>query len=89
MKKHFTISLIVVGLAAFFAVFSSNHEGVRSFIFSFGSDCCFLGLLCMIIGLIVVTTRENNELGKAFLMSAGITFLVGTGLCSTMLITMH
>jgi len=81
VKTHFIISLIVVGLALFLTLTEGTSRDFLSFMLSFGTNCCLLGGLCIIIGLIIMAIKKNHELAKAFLISAGITFLIGTGAC--------
>ena len=79
--------------AAVFAVIANASGGGRDgFVFSFGLICCIGGVICLLIAPMVGLIRNpqnkegDKELAKAFLMAAGITFLVGTGVCSTLLI---
>ena len=85
MKKHFKISLIIMGIAFFIAIFPALKAGVEGFVIAFGSICCIGGLGCLITGLFLLMGKNSRDDGKAVLISAGITLLIGTGVCSTLI----
>ena len=92
MKKHFIISLFVMAVAAAISIFNSFAYGISGITFVFGTVSCIGGLVCLVLAAIIGLFRDlkngkgDKELAKAFLMAAGITFLIGTGVCSTMLL---
>jgi len=86
VKPHFKISLIVVALATLLAIIAAVQQPSPTVIvITFGSTCCIAGLFSLVIAGILGLSRQY-ERAKAFLMSAGITFLLGTGVCSTLLL---
>jgi hypothetical protein len=85
MKKHLKISLIIMAIAFIFAIFVALKSGIGGFVIAFGSICCIAGLFCLVIGLILLINKDSRDEGQALLISAGITFLIGTGVCSTLL----
>jgi hypothetical protein len=75
-----------MALAAIIGVITSAGAGSRSpFVLIFGAVCCLCGLLSLLLAGICGISG-NKEVAKALLLSAGITFLTGTGVCSTMLL---
>ena len=84
MKTHFKISLVVVALATVLAVITAIQSTAAAIVIVFGSTCCIAGLLCLIISAFFALGKQK-EMSTAFLMSAGITFLLGTGVCSAAL----
>jgi len=85
MKKHFKISLIIMAVAFIIAIFAAVKAGYEGFIIAFGSICCIGGLGCLVAGLFLLIDKDSRDDGQAVLLSAGITFLIGTGVCSTLL----
>jgi hypothetical protein len=85
MKKHFQISLVIMAIAFIIAIFAALKAGVEGFVIAFGSICCLAGLLCLVVGLIMLINKDSRNEGKAVLISAGIILLIGTGVCSTLL----
>ena len=85
MKTHFKISLVVVALATLMAVIAAINGGGESIVMAFGITCCLAGLGSLLISAVFAISRRK-EMSTAFLMSAGITFLLGTGVCSTLLL---
>ena len=84
MKKHFIISLIIMGLATILAVLGSIHDGPLGFVIAFGLTCIIGGGVCLLLALFTALARDR-ELTRALLISTGILLLVGTGVCSTAL----
>lgn len=68
-------------------VISIGRHRPEDFIFAFGTSCCLGGVISLLLAA-VYNVAGKKEWAKGFLMSAGITFLVGTGVCSTILLTM-
>ena len=85
MKTHFKISLAVVALATLMAIIAAVEGGAESVVIAFGITCCLAGILSLFISAIFGVARKK-ETARAFLLSAGITFLLGTGVCSTLLL---
>jgi hypothetical protein len=85
MKKHFTISLIVVALAAILALIMGSGRNITDFMITYGTVCCILGAVCLLIGFFFTGRHRNRDTAEAFFMSAGITFLIGTGVCGVTL----
>lgn len=85
MKTHFKISLVVVALATILAVITATQSDASSIVVTFGTVCCLAGLFSLIIGGIFALARQK-EMAQAFFISAGMTFLLGTGVCSTALL---
>ena len=85
MKMHFKISLIVVALATVLSIIAAFQSSAEVIVITFGSTCCIAGLFSLVIAAFFGLGKQN-ETAKAFLMSAGITFLLGTGVCSTLLL---
>ncbi|MDO6433967.1 hypothetical protein Q4E93_25390 [Flavitalea sp. BT771] len=85
MKKHFQISLIIMAIAFLIAIFAALKAGMEGFVIAFGSICCLGGLGCLVAGLFLMIDKKSREDGQAVLLSAGITLLIGTGVCSTLL----
>jgi len=86
MKLHFKISLIVVAIAVVFAIIAAIGGDAGAIALTFGITCCVAGLACFVIGLLVAINPKHREVGRAMLLSAGLTFLIGTGACSTYLL---
>jgi hypothetical protein len=55
------------------------------FMMAWGILGCLLGMLNVFIGLIL-TAVAKNEWNQAFLISGGVLFLLGVGLCGSMFI---
>ncbi|MBN9379648.1 MAG: hypothetical protein J0H74_02710 [Chitinophagaceae bacterium] len=85
MKTHFKISLVVVALATLLAIITAAQTGAGAIVITFGATCCLAGLFSLVISAIFALSKQK-EVARAFLISAGITFLLGTGVCSTLLI---
>jgi hypothetical protein len=86
MKMHFKISLIVVALAILLAIIAAVQSGAEVIVIVFGSTCCLAGLFSLVISAFFALSKQR-EIARAFLVSAGITFLLGTGVCSTLLLS--
>ncbi|HVW58450.1 MAG TPA: hypothetical protein VHC48_00390 [Puia sp.] len=84
MKTHFKISLVVVALATILAVITAIQSTADAIVIVFGSTCCIAGLFSLVISAFFALSKQK-EMSTAFLMSAGITFLLGTCVCSTAL----
>jgi len=86
MKLHFKISLVVVALASILSIISAFQSSSDVTVIVFGCTCCLAGLFSLVIAAFFGLSRQN-EVARAFLLSAGITFLLGTGVCSTLLLS--
>ncbi len=75
-----------MAVAIIVAIFGALSSGTEGFVIAFGIVCCAGGLICLAIGVLVAIAGRDRELARALLLSAGITFLIGTGVCSTLLI---
>jgi hypothetical protein len=86
LKRSYKLILInvilTIGISLLFAVMIPEH-GV--FLIALGVLGCLLGVLNIIIGLIL-TAVGKNEWNQAFLISGGVLFLLGIGLCGSMFI---
>ena len=86
MKKSYKLILInviiAIGISLLFAM-TIRENGV--FLIALGVLGCSLGLLNVLIGLIL-TALGKSEWNQAFLISGGVLFLLGVGLCGSMFI---
>lgn len=85
MKTHYKISLVVVALATVLAIIAATQSDAGAIVITFGTVCCLAGVISMILGGIFAFARRK-DLSQAFFISAGMTFLLGTGVCSTALL---
>ena len=72
-------------LATILAILASIQSGVEGFIFAFGLTCLVGAGICFFLALISMLGKDR-ELTNAMFLSAGILLLIGTGVCSTLLI---
>ena len=86
MKKSYKLILInvilTIGISILFAM-TFRERGV--FMMAWGILGCLFGMLNVLIGLIL-TAVGKNEWYQAFLISGGVLFLLGVGLCGSMFI---
>lgn len=86
MKKSYKLILInvilTIGISVLFAM-TFRERGV--FMMAWGILGCLFGMLNVFIGLIL-TAVAKNEWNQAFLISGGVLFLLGVGLCGSMFI---
>jgi hypothetical protein len=85
MKKQFSIALLLIVLTLIIAFITSARSSGSDYTLNFGLVCCSLGLLWVLAGVVLAPWERTRNTGYGFLISAGITFLIGTGVCSTML----
>ena len=86
MKKSYKLILInvilTIGISVLFAL-TIRERGV--FLMAWGILGCLFGILNVVIGLIL-TAVGKNEWSQAFLITGGVLFLLGVGLCGSMFI---
>jgi hypothetical protein len=86
LKKSYKLILInvilTIGISILFAM-TFRERGV--FMMALGILGCLFGMLNVFIGLIL-TAVGKNEWNQAFLISGGVLFLLGVGLCGSMFI---
>jgi len=86
LKKSYKLILInvilTIGISLLFAL-TMHERGV--FLMAWGIPGCLFGVLNVVIGLILTAVAEN-EWNLAFLISGGVLFLLGVGLCGSMFI---
>ena len=75
--------MAIAAVLSIIITISGGGSGV--FMLALGSCCCLGGVLSLLLAA-VYNISGKKEWGRAFLLSAGITFLVGTGVCSTYLL---
>jgi hypothetical protein len=87
MKEHFHISIVIAGIALVLGVVGqlAFGGGVETFFIAFGTICCLGGVLSLIIAAIAGLAGKGNS-ARSFLIAAGITLLVGAGVCSSMVL---
>ncbi|HVU56920.1 MAG TPA: hypothetical protein VHD83_17785 [Puia sp.] len=86
MKRQYSTALVVIVVTLIFAFIQAAGSSGNEYILSFGLACCILGLVWVIVGgLLAIIGGKVRSVGLGFLTSAGITFLIGTGVCSTLL----
>ena len=89
------IKVLLINLAAVFAItllMSLSFGSTNSSDFLIGLGLVSLGVACLdlLISLVLfLAGKENYELGKGFLLSSGVLFLVGFAACSTMTLNFH
>lgn len=89
MKQYFKISLVIMVISAILAIFASVvWRAPEALILVFGSGCCLGGCISLLLAL-VHSLDKNKELARAYFLAAGITFLVGTGTCSSMALVLN
>jgi len=76
--------MTTIGISALFALVI-RMPGV--FIIALGAVGGILGLANLFIGLILMAT-DKKEWSQAFLISGGVLFLLGVGICGSMFIFM-
>ena len=74
--------ILTIGISILFAM-TFRERGV--FMMAWGILGCLFGMLNVLIGLIL-TAVGKNEWYQAFLISGGVLFLLGVGLCGSMFI---
>ena len=85
MKKQYLISLIVIALTLAFALIGAAGSHGANYTLYVGLTCCVAGLVWVFVGVIFAVRDKTRDIGYGFLIGAGITFLIGTGVCSTLL----
>ncbi|MBS1564186.1 MAG: hypothetical protein JST39_07340 [Bacteroidetes bacterium] len=75
--------LITFGLSG--AAFKNSNGGV--FMMFFGAVCVVGGVGDLIIAFFIYVFNGSPEWKKGFLISAGIFFLLGAGICGPMLLS--
>jgi hypothetical protein len=86
LKKSYKLILInvilTIGISILFAM-TFRERGV--FMMAWGILGCLFGMLNILIG-VILTAVGKNEWNQAFLISGGVLFLLGVGLCGSMFI---
>jgi len=85
MKEQYGTALILIALTLLLSFIWSSGSRGAAYTLNFGLTCCSLGLLWVLIGTLLLITKRIRNIGFGFLISAGLTFLIGTGVCSTLL----
>ena len=86
MKQSFKIALISIVLALAVTILSTINEDREVFFFALGIIHLVFGIVSLVIAVILALAK-NEVWSKAFLVSAGILVLIGTGICGPMLLS--
>lgn len=82
MKLSYKIALSTVLLSLLLAFGFSFGSGEKGwFLFIFGAICLLAGLAMLVLAGILYLAK-SKEWSKGFLVSSGILFLLGFGICS-------
>jgi hypothetical protein len=89
MKVQYVTALILIATTLVIAFISTAGSSGSGFIFDFGSTTCGIALLWVLTGILLTVANKDESraknIGYGFLMSAGLTMLIGAGVCSTLL----
>ena len=88
MKKSYKLLLINVVITLLISLLFALTTGLPGvFIIALGAVSGLLGLLNVLIGLLLLAA-DSKERSQAFLLSGGVLFLLGVGICGSMFIFM-
>ena len=88
MKLSYKIALITVLISLFLAFLLSVGSGEKNwFLIVFGA-ICFLVALAMLVLAGILHLANKKDWSKGFLVSSGILFLLGLGVCGPLLMSM-
>ena len=88
MKKWYKVILInVVSALLISLLFAVMIQQPGVFLIALGAVCGLLGLANVVVGLVLIAISKQ-EWGQAFLLSGGVLFLLGVGICGPMFLFM-
>ena len=83
MSKEKKITLIICfAIYALIILLISTNERGRDIGTEIGMAGFFLGIAYFLISLLLLMSKQTRKVGMAILLSSGIIFLIGLGVCS-------